>query len=137
MKLPSFKRIIKSDYEETYQKLIETLSFSINTGIETIYQALNKSISLKDNIACTVKEIDVQVKENGEPTTKISFSLENTNRILGVFVLNAINTKTPSVLPTSGIFVSFYQENKNIIISNIKGLPVNQPFTLTIVAFES
>lgn len=136
MKLPSFRRLIKSDYKEEFQELIETLSFSLNNGIEVLYQTLNKAVSLRDNVACTVKEIDVQVDSNGSPIGTLKFSLDNTNRILGVFVLNAINTKTPSVLPTSGVFISFSQENKTVIVNNIKGLPSGQPFTLTIVAFE-
>lgn len=137
MKLPSFRRILKTDYAEEYRGLIETLSFSINNGIEVIYQAFNKAISLKENVACTVKDIDVIVDSTGVPKTKLSFSLDTSNRILGITVLNALNTKTPTILPTSGVFVSFTQENKNIIVNNIKGLPADQPFTLTIVAFDS
>ena len=136
MKLPSFRRLIKSDYKEEYQGLIETLSFSLNNGIEVLYQTLNKAVSLRENVACTVKDIDAQVDSNGTPIGTLKFTLDNTNRILGILVLNAINTKTPSILPTSGVFVSFSQENKTVIINNIKGLPSNQPFTLTIVAFE-
>lgn len=136
MKLPNFRRLIKSDYKEEYQGLIETLSFSINNGIEVLYQTLNKAVSLRDNVACTVKNIDVEVDNTGVPVGKLRFSLDNTNRVLGVLVLNAVNTENPTVLPTAGVFVSFSQENKTIIINNIKGLPSNQPFTLTIVAFE-
>lgn len=136
MKLPNFRRLIKSDYKEEYQGLIETLSFSLNNGIEVLYQTLNKAVSLRDNVACTVKDIDVEVDSSGVPVGKLRFSLDNTNRILGLFVLNAINTETPTILPTSGVFISFSQENKTIIVNNIKGLPANQPFTLTIVAFE-
>jgi hypothetical protein len=137
MKLPSFRRILKTDYAEEYRGLIETLSFSINNGIEVIYQAFNKAISLRENIACTVKDIDVVVDSTGAPKTKLVFSLDTSNRILGVIVLNALNTKTPTILPTSGVFISFTQENKNIIVNSIKGLPADQPFTLTIVAFDS
>lgn len=136
MKLPNFRRLIKSDYKEEYQGLIETLSFSLNNGIEVLYQTLNKAVSLRDNVACTIKDIDVEVTTTGAPVGNLKFSLDNTNRILGVLVLNAINTKNPTVLPLAGVFVSFTQENKTIIINSIKGLPANQPFTLTIVAFE-
>jgi hypothetical protein len=136
MRLPTFKRLIKSDYKEEYQSLIETLSFSINNGIESVYQALNNALSLKDNIACTVKDVSLEVDANGSPKTKTVFVLNTTNRILGICVLNAVNTKNPTVLPTSGVFISFVQENKNIVISSVKGLPANQPFTLSLVAFE-
>lgn len=137
MKLPNFRRILKTDYSEEYRELIETLSFSINGGIETLYQTFNKAISLRDNVACTVKEIDVEVRADGSPKNKLSFPLDTGNRVLGVTVLNAINTKNPLILPTSGVFVSFTQENKTLVINYIKGLPENQLFTLTLVAFDS
>jgi hypothetical protein len=136
MKLPSFRRILKTDYAEEYRGLIETLSYSINGGIEVIYQAFNKAISLRENIACTVRDIDVIVDSTGAPKTRLTFSLDTSNRILGITVLNAFNTKTPTILPTSGVFISFTQENRNIIVNNIKGLPADQPFTLTVVAFD-
>jgi hypothetical protein len=137
MKLPSFRRLIKSDYEQEYSKLIETLSFSINNGIEVLYQALNKSLTLRDNIACAIKEIEVAVDSNGTPTAKTGFTLDSGNKILGITVLNVINAKNPSILPNSGVFISFVQETKNITIVSVRGLPPNQTFTLTLVAFES
>lgn len=136
MKLPNFRRIIKNDYDPEDHKLVETLSFSLNNGIEVLYQALNKAITLEDNIACTVKQITIEVGSTGAPKTKTSFNLNNTNRVLGLLVLNAINTKNPSILPEAGVFISFFQENKTVSINAIKGLPADQPFTLTVVAFE-
>lgn len=136
MKLPNFRRILKTDYAEEYRELIEGLSFSLNNGIEVLYQAFNKSVSLRDNIACTVKELDVIVDSNGAPKSKLSFPLDTANRILGVTVLNVINTKNPLILPTSGVFVYFIQENRNLIINSIKGLPADQSFRLTLVAFD-
>jgi len=136
MKLPNFRRIIKNDYDPKDQKMIETLSFSLNNGIEVLYQALNQALTFQDNFACTVKEFSVEVNADGVPKSKTSFALNGPNKIIGIMVLNAINTKTPTVLPTAGVFVSFYQEGKTIIINNIKGLPENQPFILTTVSFE-
>lgn len=136
MKLPNFRRLIKSDYSKEYESLIEKLSFSINNGIEVLYQVFNKAISLKDNIACTLKDIDVEVKEDGSVKTLTTFNLDTQGKVAGVLVLNAVNTRTSSVLPNSGIFVSFTQESSKVFISNIKGLPPNQPFRLTLVAFD-
>jgi hypothetical protein len=137
MKLPSFKRITKGDYPPESAGLIETLSFSINTGIELLYQALNKSITLQDNVACTVKDVVVEVTESGVPKAKTSVGLNTSNRVLGITVLNAINSKNPSVLPTAGVFVSFYQNGKTLNLNSFKGLPQDQMFTLTLVIFEA
>ena len=137
MKLPNFRRLIKSDYKEDFQELVETLSFSLNNGIEVLYQVLNKSVSLKDNVACTVKELEVSVDSTGTPKSRLSFSLDTANKVLGVVVLNVINVKNPSILPTSGVFVSFSQESRSVIVNNIKGLPADQTFLLTVVAFDT
>lgn len=137
MKLPNFKRIVKSDYKQEFHGIIENLSFSLNNGIEVLYQALNRAISLKDNIACTVMDVIIEVDSEGTPKVRTSFLLNSTNRVLGVSVLNAVNSKNPTILPTSGVFVYFTQENKTLFIKNVKGLPADQPFTLTLVAFES
>lgn len=137
MKLPNFRRLLKTDYDSEYSALIETLSFSINTGIEALYSAFNKSINLQDNVACTVKTLEVSVDATGKPKTPTLFQIFGTNKILGMTVLNAINFKNPLILPTAGVFISFYQEGKTINIINIKGLPADEKFTLTVVAFDS
>lgn len=137
MKLPTFKRLNKTDYEKDFQGLIETLSFSINNGIEVIYQALNKSLNLNDNVACTVKQFAVEVKEDGTPKTATTFTLDTNNRILGIMVLNATNQNNASIYPTSTPFISFSQSGKTITINNIKGLQSGQKYLLTLVAFDS
>lgn len=137
MKLPNFKRIVKSDYKQEFHGIIENLSFSLNNGIEVLYQALNRAISLKDNIACTVMDVIIEVDSEGTPKVRTSFLLNSTNRVLGVSVLNAVNSRNPTILPTSGVFVYFTQENKTLFIKGVKGLPADQQFTLTLVAFES
>lgn len=137
MKLPSFKRLIKSDYKPEFQALIELLSFSINNGIEVLYQALNRSVSLKDNIACTVKDVIIEVDSSGVPKSRTSFGLDTSGRVIGVVVLNAVASKNPLLTPTSGVFVSFSQENRTVTINSVVGLPSDQQFTLTLVAFDS
>lgn len=137
MKIPTFRRLVKSDYAKEFSSLIDTLSFTINNGVEVLYQALNKSLSLKDNIACTVKDVQVELKADGTLRSAVSFSLDTSNRILGVLVLNAINVNNSTILPDSMPFVSFSQSGKTVTINAVKGLPVSQKFTLTVVAFDS
>ncbi|NDD83946.1 hypothetical protein EBZ38_06675 [bacterium] len=137
MKIPTFRRLVKSDYAKEFSGLIDTLSFTINNGVEVLYQALNKSLSLKDNIACTVKDVQVELKSDGTLRADVSFSLDTSNRVLGVIVLNAINTNNSTILPDSAPFIAFSQSGKTITISAVKGLPAGQKFNLTLVAFDS
>lgn len=135
MKLPSFKRLIRTDYKQEFQSLIDQLSVSINIGIESIYDALNRKITLRDNIACTVKEIDVKVDVTGTPITTTLFKMDISNRLDGIVVLNALNQTDSTVYPTGGIFISWTQTQNGILINNITGLQANQTYTLKLVAF--
>lgn len=137
MKIPTFRRLVKSDYAKEFAGLIDTLSFTINNGVEILYQALNKSLTLKDNIACTVKDVQVELRADGSIRAPVSFSLDTSNRILGLLVLNATNVNNSSILPDSAPFVSYSQSGKTVTISAVKGLPSGQTFNLTIVAFDS
>lgn len=137
MKIPTFRRLVKSDYAKEFAGLIDTLSFTINNGVEVLYQALNKSLSLKDNIACTVKEVQVELKSDGSLRSEVAFSLDTANRILGIVVLNAINANNSNVLPTSAPYVVFSQSGKTVTITAVRGLPAGERFNLTLVAFDS
>lgn len=135
MILQGFRRLFKQDYPQESQKLVDQLSNSLNIGIETLYTCLNKNASLKDNIKCTVKDVPVIVNASGNPTTATSFSLDISGQIIGTQVIYAINTSNSAIYPTGGIFLSFAQNTNGILITNITGLPANQPFTIRIVAY--
>jgi len=135
MRLPSFKRLIRTDFKQEFQALVDQLSVSINVGIENIYDALNRKLTLRDNIACTVKEIDVKVDEAGTPSTTTQFQMDISNRLDGIVVISALNQTTSSMYPTSGIFISWTQTQTGILINNITGLQSEQTYRLKIVAF--
>lgn len=137
MRLPNFKRLFTNDFEEQFKSLINQLSVSINIGFENLYQALNNNISLKDNVACTVKTLTVNLVSGGTPKTPTSFQLDKAGTVLGLTVLRAVNLTNSSVYPTSGVFISWTQTNNGVLINNITGLQTNQNYQLTIVAYLS
>ena len=135
MKLPSFRRLIRTDFKQEFQALVDQLSVSINIGIENLYDALNRKLTLRDNIACTVKEIDVKVDASGTPTATTLFKMDISNRLEGITVLNALNIDDSTGYPTGGIFISWTQTQNGILINNITGLVANQTYRLKLVAF--
>jgi hypothetical protein len=135
MKLPSLKRIMNGDYKEEYKELIDKLGFSLNGSIESILEAFNKNISLKDNIACTVKDLDIIVKDStGLLQTKTSFKMEVTGKVIGIHVINAINN-TDNSLPNSGIFLKYNQLSDSVEVTHAIGIPANKKYTLKVVAY--
>lgn len=136
MKIPGFKRLDKQNFSPEYRDLIDKLSFTVNNDIEVLYNVLNRNSSLKDNIHCTVKDVEVIVDSNGIPKNTASFQLDIANmRIMGCSVLRAINEDNSSIFPTSAPFVSFSQSSNIINLNHITGLQADQTYTLTIVAW--
>lgn len=135
MRLPSFKRIFKADYQEEFQQLIETLSYNINSGFEAIYEAINKRLTLRDNILCSVKDVELQVNSEGIPLLPVNVPLDMTNRIDGVVVLKAENIINITTYPTSGVFVNYTQTESGITINHVTGLQASTRYRLRIVAF--
>lgn len=137
MKLPSFKRLFDSDFPAEFKQLINTLSVSLNNGIEVLYEALNNRITLRENISCTVKDITVIVDANGTPSQGNSIKLNTTNKVDGCIVISAINTNSSSAFPPGAVMLSFNQSSNTLIISNIRGLTPGQTYTLRVVAFQA
>lgn len=137
MQLPSFRRIFSTDYPSQFKQLIDTLSVSLNNGIEVLYNALNNEITLEDNIACTVKQVTLQVDSTGKPTQGGAFTLNNNTQILGVVVLSAINNSNSNAFVTGAPFITGTQSGTTYTINNITGLQPNVSYILNVMAFES
>lgn len=135
-KLPSFRKIYEQDYDPQYQELIRQLSVSLNYGIEVLYQLLNGKLTVKDNLASTVKELNVQVDSTGKPLTSSTIKKSSTDRIEGLIVVRAENLTNSSTYPTSGIFISYTETNENIVINNIKGLTANDLWKINVIALR-
>jgi len=137
MKLPSYRRIYKTDYAEEYQALVEKLAVSINYGFDTLYDALNQKLNFQDNFSATISEFSVTVDGSGKPTQKTQFKLNSgQTSVQGVMVLNCYGTKDNTILPESGIFVSFEKSENFVNIINIKGLITNIPYTIKLLALS-
>lgn len=137
MKLPSFKRLFSSDFPSEYKQLIDTLSSSLNNGIDVLYQALNNQITLRDNISATVKDVTIIVDGSGTPTQGSSMKLNTTNKVDGVMVISALNQTNSAAYPPAAVFVNFSQSSNTLNINNVAGLTAGQTYVLRIVAFQA
>jgi len=135
IKLPSYRRIFKTDYAEDYQPLVEKLAVSINYGFDTLYDALNKKLTFADNIASTIAQFTVTVDEDGVPLKKTQFKLNDAqSNVEGLIVLDCYGEKDSKLLPTGGIFINFIKNENYIIINNIKGLQSGKSYIIKILS---
>ena len=136
-KLATYKRIITSDFEDDNKQLVEQIAFPINDGFNALYFAVDGRLGLRDNIFCSVKDVDIVVDANGSPTSTTSFNLDKQGQVIGCQVIYAANQVNSAIYPTGQPFVSFIQNNTSLVINNITGLQPNQRYRVRIVAYLS
>lgn len=136
MKLPNLRRIYTNDFDSEYRSLVDQLASVLNINLQVVYDALNKKVSLADNIDCIVKDVPVTVNASGVPTTSTIFTLvDKTRNLQGIQVIKADNLTNSSVYPTGGVFITWTQVQTGVQIQHVTGLPANNTFSLRIVGF--
>lgn len=135
-KLKSYKRIITSDYEKKDQALIETLGLSVNDGFNSLFFAMNGRLTFGDNIAATVKDVDITVDANGIPINRTTIALNTTDPVIMCLVGNVVNQTNTAAYPTGAPFVSFTQLDTGLLINHITGLQANNRYTIRIIAIN-
>jgi len=140
MKLPSFKRLFKGDFKPDDQELVDKMSYTINSGLETLYEALNKRLTFDENFNSSQHTITVTVDANGTPSQRTSVTTTLQGVVAGIIVTKAINSTSftsGAVYPASTPFISYTQSNQQVTINNIKGLTAGIPWTLSFIVLGS
>lgn len=132
--MPTFRRLFKSDYDQADQAIVEKLSGPINSGIEVLYEALNNKIDFTNNFQASVRTVQVDMGPNGIPKNTPIFTLINSSRVFGCWVLRVENLTNSSIYPTGAPFISFTQNTDRITINHITGLTADNQYSISIIA---
>lgn len=133
MKMPSYRRILKTDFKAEFQAFVDQLSVSINYGFDSVYNALNRGLTVRDNFSATVKDVTVIVDSNGVPTSTTLMTLDITSKVDGLLVTQALNLTNPTIYPNA-VFVSFTQQAQTIVINKVTGLVAGSKYQIRLVA---
>lgn len=126
-----------TDFKKEEQPLVEKLAGGINDMFDQLVQALNKRLTLADNFQATVKDVDVTVNAQGNPTSATSFSLDVSGvPVTGIQVIRAENLTNSAIYPASQPFISFIQIENSVRILNVTGLQPNNRYRLRVIAFN-
>lgn len=136
-KLAGYRRIIKTDFAQEYQPLIEQLGVSINNGFDTIFNALNGKLNFSDNILSTISEFKVTVKEDGTPQQTTQFKLQDKQtNLIGLLVLSVSGADDPTLRATSGLAIAYSPNSGVVTINNIKGLEAGKAYNVKVLALS-
>lgn len=134
IRLPSQKKVLREDLKEA-AKGLEPLIDVINSFMEAVYQALNRNLTLDQNIACFVKEITYQT-----PSTYplgvdvVEFTSELRAKAIGLTVLQVVDkaTYTP---PAGPVYAPWVENNGSIQVSTITGLAASKAYTVRLLVY--
>lgn len=134
--LPSFRRINEQDYPEKDQELVKTLATSINYGVEVLYQLLSGKLTIKDNFASIIKQVDVTVDSSGKPLNKTIIKKTSTDKVEGLMVIRAQNLTSSSTFPTSGVMISYTETTDSIILDHVTGIQANNLYRINVIGLR-
>jgi hypothetical protein len=135
MKQPNYKRLITTDFEQDDQALVEQLGESLNPGIESLYQALNKRLTISDNFQATEKDVIVNVMTDGTPRTETFVTTDFTGQVRNVFIGKLENLTLTGSYPTAAPFLFWVNTPTGIQIVNITSLTPGNNYKLRLVMF--
>ena len=133
MKLSSVKRVVQEDFKESDRPIAAAVGNCFNNFADEVVNAMNKKLSVDDNLAMEYKEIIVTIGANGSIGIT-QFQSNLSNKVRGVTVERAENLTNSSVYPNGAPFVTFVQNNSLIVIKHITGLVPNNKYRLTLLS---
>lgn len=135
MKLPTIKKILREDLKDA-PTWVNGLIDPLNVFMEMVYQALNKNITLSENVASFVKEL-TYITGSSYPTSQDLFTFNNElkTRPVGVLPLQVYERNT-YIAAAGPVYIPWiYQNGNQIQVSTITGLEASKTYTVRVVVF--
>lgn len=131
MKIQSPKRIIVEDFDSEDRNTVEKLGFTVNTFNEDVFNAMNKNLTIEDNLNQQIKTLsNIEVDGSGKPITSLAFQNNLKGKIQGTQVIRVLGG-----IPTAQPFITFTESNNVVTINNISGLASGTKYTIYVLLF--
>ena len=132
-KIDGGKRILAEDFRSTDRDLISKLALVLNPFTEQIILALRKNITITDNLNMEYKTISIKVDASGKPVSSNQLTSSLSTKIKGISCEGYQNLTNSNNYPTSGITVTWVQNNGIIEIQHVTGLNSTDTHSLTLL----
>lgn len=127
----NLKRLIKEDFPQEYQDLVDKIAFSFNPLTEQLTQAFNHGIDF-NNLNQEYTTFTLKVDASGVSTTSTELKHSLKTRIKGLHCIRAENLTDNT--PLNGApFISFTTKNDIIQITQVTGLVADKQYRLSLV----
>lgn len=130
-KLPTQKKILREDLKDA-PSWVTPLVDTVNSFMETIYQTLNKNVTLSENVACFIKELVYKTPSTYPVMENIEFINQLKTKPIGVQLLQAVDRQTYQPVLTA-VYVPWVSNNDSIVISPIVGLAADKTYIIRLL----
>lgn len=134
MQLPTQKKILREDLKDA-PPYVNGIIDPVNTFMESVYQALNKNITLTENISSFIKELNY-ITPSTYPSGVANVAFQNTLRVrpMGVLLMQAYD-KADYSAPVGPVYVPWIETNGAITIYPITGLAASKTYLIRLAIF--
>jgi len=134
MSKPSFiRKLVKEDFPQKYQDLIGSLGNVLNPALQSISIALNKGLTIQDNLLASVVNITITVDSTGTPLNPITFPSNLGSPTQHLLITQAFNLTNTNAYPTGAPFITWVDNAGQVNINNVTGLQANNQYSLRII----
>lgn len=133
MKLPSQKKILREDLRDAPPWITNVID-PVNSFMESVYQALNKNITVTENISSFIQELNYTTTSAYPTATPIFFKNTLKSRAIGVLVLQAYDKTTYTPAP-GPVYVPWVEVNTGIEVLSITGLEASKSYLIRLLIF--
>ena len=138
-KLPSTKRLSREDFPSDTPSWVMKIITPFNNLVETLYFALNKQLTFRDNFNCQVKEITFRTSStygnapasaNFKPLT---FASTLNSQPDGLLIISL--RQTNGVIITTATSADWSPGNGTIILNYVTGLTPSTEYKIRVLVF--
>jgi hypothetical protein len=127
VRLPTQKKVLREDVKGA-PSWINPLIDTLNSFMETVYQALNKNVTFGENIGCVIKELSyttVSTYPAGQPVTEFTTGLKT--KATGLWVMQ-VYEKAIYAPPPGPVWAPWVENNGNIELGTVTGLEASKTY---------
>lgn len=134
MKLPTQRKILREDLKDA-PPYVNGIIEPVNSFMESVYQALNKNITLQENIAAFLKEL-IYTTPSTYPSGVDIVSFQNTlrTRPIGLQLMQVYDRSTYTP-PPGPVYVPWIDDNGTINVYPITGLEASKQYVVRLCVF--
>jgi hypothetical protein len=132
VRLPTSKKVLREDVKGA-PSWINPLIDTLNSFMETVYQAMNRNITFSENIGCVIKELTYKTPST-YPTgvDEVEFTSTLKVRATGLMLMQAYE-KVLYTPPPGPVYIPWTENAGMIRIGTITGLEADKTYLIRIL----